>query len=68
MTSNIGAHYFQEDHDEEKLRQLVLEEVKRYFRPELINRIDEIIIFHSLTLEQMQDIVDPNAGKAPATA
>ncbi len=58
MTSNIGAHYFQEDHDEEKLRQLVLEEVKRYFRPELINRIDEIIIFHSLTLEQMQDIVD----------
>lgn len=58
MTSNIGAHYFQEDHSEEKLRQLVLEEMKKYFRPELINRIDEIIIFHSLTLEQMKNIVD----------
>lgn len=58
MTSNIGAHYFQEDYSEEKLHQLVLDEVKRYFRPELINRIDEIIIFHSLTLEQMKDIVD----------
>lgn len=58
MTSNIGAHYFQEDHSEEELRELVLNEMKRYFRPELINRIDEITIFHSLTLEQMKDIVD----------
>ncbi len=58
MTSNIGAHYFQEEHSEEELHQYVLEEMKRYFRPELINRIDEIIIFHSLTLEQMKDIVD----------
>lgn len=58
MTSNIGAHYFQEGHSEEKLNELVLDEMKAYFRPELINRIDEIIIFHSLTLEQMKDIVD----------
>jgi len=58
MTSNIGAHYFQEDYGEEELHQLVLKEMQRYFRPELINRIDEIIIFHTLTPEQMKDIVD----------
>lgn len=58
MTSNIGANYFQEDYSEEKLHQLVLKEMQRYFRPELINRIDEIIIFHTLTPDQMKDIVD----------
>ena len=36
----------------------VMEEVKRLFKPEFLNRIDEIIVFHPLTQEHMKEIVD----------
>ena len=41
----------------EKLRDAVLDEVRRHFRPEFLNRIDEIIVFHALTEPQLKKIV-----------
>jgi ATP-dependent Clp protease ATP-binding subunit ClpB len=60
MTSNIGSHQIQEaggrvtDALEESVRQMV----RAQFRPEFLNRVDDIIIFHALTLEQIERIVD----------
>jgi len=60
MTSNAGAQYLadQEDgSDVEDVRDLVLGEVRARFRPEFLNRIDEIILFHRLQRTQMGEIV-----------
>jgi len=74
MTSNIGSQWlsstskigFKQDSDEREeyqmMKERVLEEVKHTFRPEFLNRIDEIIIFHQLTREQMRQIVDLMLG------
>ncbi|MDB6066964.1 MAG: ClpB protein [Pedosphaera sp.] len=66
MTSNIGSPIIQEfftagkmsmkDHAE--VERLVRLELKAHFRPEFLNRVDDIIIFHSLTEEQLAKIVD----------
>jgi ATP-dependent Clp protease ATP-binding subunit ClpB len=61
MTSNIGAEYLvaqPEGEDTEKVRHLVMAEVRAHFRPEFLNRIDEIILFHRLKREHMGRIVD----------
>ncbi|GAB6098186.1 hypothetical protein JCM16358_00650 [Halanaerocella petrolearia] len=58
MTSNIGSDYIQEIDNEEEMREKVLEEVKSHFRPEFINRIDEQIIFHSLSKEDLNQIIE----------
>jgi ATP-dependent Clp protease ATP-binding subunit ClpB len=61
MTSNIGAEYLvsqKEGEDTDMVREYVLAEVKLKFRPEFLNRIDEIILFHRLKREQMGQIVD----------
>ena len=61
MTSNIGADYLvsqKEGSDTDEVREYVLAEVKLKFRPEFLNRIDEIILFHRLKREQMGKIVD----------
>ena len=61
MTSNVGARWLsefdgmEEDEVQRRVRQHLQEEG---FRPEFINRIDEIIIFHQITPEQMKEIVD----------
>lgn len=69
MTSNVGAHLiehgrtlgFEMAQDEEesysKMKDRVLSELKRTFRPEFLNRIDEIIVFHSLNEEHIREIV-----------
>ncbi len=62
MTSNIGSQYLLEhksDNDgiNEEARNLVMEQLRSHFRPELLNRIDEIILFKPLTLENIQEIV-----------
>jgi len=69
MTSNAGAQVIRGDkqlgftvqEDEkgqyERMKSRVMEEVKRLFRPEFINRLDEIIIFHSLNKEHLKQIV-----------
>ena len=65
MTSNAGAQrivapknlgFFTEttkEQDYEKMKAGVMEEVKKLFKPEFINRIDEIMVFHPLTKEEM---------------
>jgi len=58
MTSNIGARYFQAGYSKEELEKLIHEELQRNFRPEFLNRIDEIIIFHGLEQEHMRAIAD----------
>jgi ATP-dependent Clp protease ATP-binding subunit ClpB len=61
MTSNIGAEYLvtqKEGEDTESARAYVMAEVKTRFRPEFLNRIDDIILFHRLKREQMTRIVD----------
>ncbi|MFW5998832.1 MAG: ATP-dependent chaperone ClpB [Halanaerobiaceae bacterium] len=58
MTSNIGSQYIQNLDNEKDIREKVNEEVKNNFRPEFINRIDEKIIFHSLTKKDLRKIVD----------
>jgi ATP-dependent Clp protease ATP-binding subunit ClpB len=57
MTSNIGSHYIKELGSEEAEPQ-VLAELDRHFPPEFLNRVDEIILFHALTLEDLVEIVD----------
>ncbi len=59
MTSNIGGAILQnEDADDNKIREKLLDELKHHFRPEFINRIDEILIFHHLSKENIIKIVD----------
>ena len=54
MTSNLGSEYILENNDEEK----VMDELKQTFRPEFINRIDEIVIFNSLSKTVVYDILN----------
>ena len=56
MTSNLGSEYILDD--EKNANELVMNELKKTFRPEQINRIDEIIIFNSLKKDVIGDIVD----------
>jgi len=61
MTSNIGSEYLvnqQEGEDTDAVRDFVLADVRAKFRPEFLNRLDEIILFHRLQRSQMGQIVD----------
>ena len=61
MTSNLGSEYLvaqAEGEDTEKVRDLVMADVRAHFRPEFLNRVDEIILFHRLKRDQMGRIVD----------
>ena len=59
MTSNIGSRHFAEGiGDAEAVRKHVLEDLRAHFRPEFLNRVDEIILFHGLTLEHIKQIVE----------
>lgn len=61
MTSNLGAEYLvnqTEGHDSEEVREEVMGVVRSHFRPEFLNRVDEIILFHRLKRNQMGAIVD----------
>ncbi len=68
MTSNIGGPRILEyrgefagaDYDE--MKSTVLEELRRHFRPEFLNRVDEVIVFHSLSEEHLKRIVDIQLG------
>jgi ATP-dependent Clp protease ATP-binding subunit ClpB len=60
MTSNVGSQYIIDlgPGQEDEIRRRVNEAVRQQFRPEFLNRIDEIVIFHQLTLGQIRQIVD----------
>jgi ATP-dependent Clp protease ATP-binding subunit ClpC len=74
MTSNIGARHLEkrshmgfyttESSDTRKTEDLIHSEVKRTFNPEFLNRLDEIILFDSLTDEDLEKIVDLLIGLA----
>ncbi|MCH9022701.1 MAG: ATP-dependent Clp protease ATP-binding subunit, partial [Planctomycetes bacterium] len=74
MTSNIGAELIKnqagfgfqkrsEDNDYEKMKELLKKEVERYFRPEFINRLDDLIVFRSLSREDLHSIIDLELAK-----
>ncbi len=60
MTSNTGSHLLKElsSRGEDEVRAAVMAELDRTFRPEFLNRIDEIILFHNLTPEHLKQIVE----------
>ncbi|MBS1724681.1 MAG: ATP-dependent chaperone ClpB [Armatimonadetes bacterium] len=61
MTSNIGSHHYGEGflagEEFEEVKAKVLEELRSYFRPEFINRLDDIVVFHSLGVNEIKRIV-----------
>ncbi len=63
MTSNIGSselieHMNQEGNIPDEVKEKVTGELKNYFRPEFLNRVDDIIVFSALTLTQIKEIID----------
>ncbi len=62
MTSNLGSHIFREYEKPEKVRPLLLQELRTVLRPEFLNRIDEIVIFNPLGREEITRIVDIQVG------
>ena len=61
LTSNLGSQYLSsltDDEDVEKVEPQVMEVVRGHFRPEFLNRLDEIILFHRLGADHMGPIVD----------
>lgn len=78
MTSNIGSTHIQEillerekrpaaywgsEEDERELKDKVMEDLKAFFRPEFLNRVDEIIIFNPLSMELLKQIVEIQVGR-----
>ena len=60
MTSNIGSQFIQElgGRDEAEMRKRITEAMRAYFRPEFLNRVDDVIIFHTLDMEHLKKIVE----------
>ncbi|HEY1294738.1 MAG TPA: ATP-dependent chaperone ClpB [Chloroflexota bacterium] len=59
MTSNLGSQWIHERGlSEDEIRERVMEAVRTHFRPELLNRIDEVVIFHALGIEDIARIVE----------
>ena len=71
MTSNVGSHFIadaalrdtmartQGEHQlDEGTKRQVLDALREHFRPEFLNRVDEIIVFHALTRDEMRHIID----------
>jgi ATP-dependent Clp protease ATP-binding subunit ClpB len=64
MTSNVGSHFIAEHVSsgktslDEGVRREVMEALRAHFRPEFLNRVDEIIVFHALSREEMRQIID----------
>jgi ATP-dependent Clp protease ATP-binding subunit ClpB len=65
MTSNVGSQWIQElgGGDAEEMRRRVTEALRAQFRPEFLNRIDEVVIFDSLDLDEIKAIVDIQIGR-----
>jgi ATP-dependent Clp protease ATP-binding subunit ClpB len=63
MTSNLGSAIFQDASIPlEKRREAIVDDVRGFFRPEFVNRIDEIVVFEPLGPEQIREIVDIQVG------
>ena len=57
MTSNIGSQFIGEHEDEDVMRRKVVDALRAQFRPEFLNRVDDIIVFHPLSEVQLKQIV-----------
>ncbi len=69
LTSNLGSQYIAALRDDQKVEEVeaqVMEVVRGHFRPEFLNRLDEIILFHRLALEHMGAIVDIQVDRVAA--
>jgi ATP-dependent Clp protease ATP-binding subunit ClpB len=67
MTSNIGSQLITERAgDHERMKERVLEALRQHFRPEFLNRIDDIVVFHALEREQVRQIVDLQLARLAA--
>ena len=67
MTSNLGSREIQDaEGDEKQVRDAVLQELRASFKPEFLNRIDDIVIFHQLSREQIEQIIDVQLEKLRA--
>jgi ATP-dependent Clp protease ATP-binding subunit ClpB len=62
MTSNLGSHIFREYERPDKVRPLIMAELRNTLRPEFLNRIDEIVIFSPLGRQELDRIVDIQLG------
>jgi ATP-dependent Clp protease ATP-binding subunit ClpB len=59
MTSNLGSREIQDvSEDEKRVREAVMEVLREHFKPEFLNRIDDIVVFHRLSREQIAQIID----------
>lgn len=58
MTSNVGSNWIQETSNYGEMKKRVAEALQAHFRPEFLNRIDEILIFHRLAADQMNGIIE----------
>jgi ATP-dependent Clp protease ATP-binding subunit ClpB len=64
MTSNLGSREIQAaEGDEKQVREAVLEELQLHFKPEFLNRIDDVVIFHQLSRDQIGKIIDVQLAK-----
>jgi ATP-dependent Clp protease ATP-binding subunit ClpB len=62
MTSNLGSHIFREYDRPEKVRPLIMQELRNTLRPEFLNRIDEVVVFMPLGRDEIGRIVDIQLG------
>ena len=65
MTSNLGSQVIQElagEHNYEEMKTSVMEIVSQHFRPEFINRVDDVVVFHPLSRKHIRKIVDIQLG------
>ncbi|MGZ3523964.1 MAG: AAA family ATPase, partial [Thermodesulfobacteriota bacterium] len=65
MTSNIGSQWIMDlgEKDYEEMRRRVMDAVRAHFKPEFLNRVDELVIFHGLGLKEIKAIVDIQVKK-----
>jgi ATP-dependent Clp protease ATP-binding subunit ClpB len=72
MTSNVGSHRILDyrgafdGYEYDRMKQAVLDELRRVFRPEFLNRVDELIVFHALAEEHLKQIVEIQLGRLRA--
>ena len=63
MTSNIGSQYITEEESRAARERLVMDALRAHFRPEFLNRVDEIIIFDRLSEDDLKKIVEIQLGR-----
>ena len=69
LTSNLGSHVIADPTlTDEQRRDAVMAVVRSHFKPEFLNRLDDIVVFHALTMDELASIVDIQLGLAAAPA